>query len=90
MPQRLARLLMGLLLLIILPYPADWAIWQMRAAPMGSVNVSQVTVASLKGNKEEYYSDGTQAVACSQSLFPQAGGGACWWVRRHPQVVVRP
>lgn len=95
MPKRLVRLITGFVLLLALVYPTDWAVWRLRAAldrsggAMGSVLVSQVTVASLKGNKEEYYVDGTQTVACSKSVFPQAGSGACWWLRRHANVVVR-
>jgi hypothetical protein len=94
MPQRLARFLTGIVVLLALVYPADWALWRVRGmfdgnGGMSSVQVSQVTVASLKGNKEEYYSDGTQTVACSRSVFPQAGAGACWWVRRHAQIELR-
>jgi hypothetical protein len=96
MPRRLARLLTGILLVVALVDPLDWAMWRLRAAldrsgngAMGSVQVSQVTVASLKGNKEEYYTDATQPVACSRSVFPQAGGGACWWLQRHAHVVIR-
>jgi len=39
---------------------------------MGSVEVSRVVVARLKGNKEAYYPDGTMVVDCSRSLFQQA------------------
>jgi hypothetical protein len=28
-------------------------------------------------------------VACSRSIFPQAGSGACWWLRRHTVVYDR-
>jgi hypothetical protein len=56
---------------------------------MGSVQVSHVTIAELKGNKEEYYPDGTDTTACSRSLFPQGGNSACWWLRRHPQITDR-
>jgi hypothetical protein len=43
-------------------------------------------VTPLKGNKEEYDWGGTGDVDCSKSLFPQAGSGACWWLKRHPLV----
>jgi len=46
-------------------------------------------VAPLKGNKEEYYYDGTGPVDCSRSLFPQGGNGACWWMTRHRVVYAR-
>jgi hypothetical protein len=51
--------------------------------------VSHFTAAELKGGKETYYFDGTSAVNCSESLFPEAGSGACWWLARHPQVIDR-
>ena len=73
-------------------YLGDFAVWEMRQAEgggVGQVKVSRMVVASLKGNKEEYYADGSTMVDCSKSLFPQVGGGACWWVRRHQVLVER-
>jgi hypothetical protein len=55
----------------------------------GDAQVSRMVVAPLKGNKEEYYYDGTATVDCSRSLFPQAGSGACWWLERHRVVYER-
>jgi hypothetical protein len=40
--------------------------------------------APLKGNKTEFYYEGTGPVACAKSLFPQNGSNPCWYVRRHP------
>ena len=82
----------GLLVALALIYVGDWAVWRMRVAAgggMGSVQVTRMVVASLKGNKEEYYPQGSETVACSQSIFPWVGGGACWWVRRNPMVLER-
>lgn len=76
----------------LLIYPADWLVWELRTifgGGTGSVQVSHVTVAELKANKEEYYPDAVESVACSRSIFPQGGYSACWWLRRHPQVVER-
>lgn len=73
-------------------YLGDLAVWTVRArmgSGMGKVTVSRFVVASLKGNKEEYYFDGTGQVDCSRSLFPQAGNGACWWLERHSVVYER-
>ena len=94
MARLLARAVVYGLAAVALVYILDWAVWRVRAAmspdgAMGSLQVTRMTVASLKNNKDEYYLDGTQTVACSRSLFQQAGGGACWWLRRHAQVVVR-
>jgi hypothetical protein len=85
-------ILVGLLVSAVSLYLGDWAVWRVRAAMgggMGTAQVSRFVVAPLKGNKEEYYFDGTAMVDCSRSLFPQAGSGACWWVKRHPVVYER-
>mgnify|MGYP001550454852 FL=1 len=73
-------------------YLGDFVVWRTRVAlggGMGKVSVSTIQVASLKGNKEEYYWDGTTEVDCSRSIFPQAGSGACWWLARHKVVFDR-
>jgi hypothetical protein len=81
----------GILLLIAaLLYPLDFAVWRVRVARgggMGSVEVDMYTVAELKGGKEDYYPNGTLAVACTKSIYPQEGNNPCWWVERHPEVV---
>ncbi len=88
----LFRCLAGVLLIAALAYPVDWAVWRVRVARgggMGSVQVDLYTVAELKGGKEDYYPNGTAAIACSKSLYPQGGNGACWWVERHREVTQR-
>ncbi len=88
----LARALVGLVVAAAVVYLGDWAVWRVRVAlggGMGTVEVSRFVVASLKGNKEEYYPDGSATVDCSRSLFPQAGSGACWWLERHRVVFER-
>lgn len=88
----LARGLMYLVLLVVAAYPVDWLVWRARVAAgggMDQVQVSQMTAAEMKNNNETYYFDGTSMVDCSKSLFPQAGAGACWWVRRHPVVTTK-
>jgi hypothetical protein len=81
-----------LLVFVALVYIGDWAVWRIRVAAgggVGHVTVGLLQVASLKGSKEEYYSDGTKVVDCSQSLFPQTGAGPCWWVEGHRTVYER-
>lgn len=56
---------------------------------MGTVTVTSMTAATLKGNHFEVYSTDTAPVSCSNSLFSQAGAGACWWLRRHPQQITQ-
>ncbi len=73
-------------------YAGDWAVWRTRVAiggGMGTVSVGTLIVTPLKGNKEEYDWGGAADVACSKSIFPQTGGGACWWLKRHPVVYER-
>lgn len=86
MGRIIGRGLLGLLIAIACVYLGDWAVWRARLAAgggMGKIMVSQIQVAELKGNKEQYYWNGTAQVDCSRSLFPQAGAGACWWLARH-------
>ena len=90
--ERLIAVGISLLALILLCYPADWAIWRLRAMAgggMDEVTVTQTTAATLKGNHFEVYSPNTGPVPCSRSLLPQAGAGACWWLRRHPQIITQ-
>jgi len=94
--RMLLKAVAGLVLLAALAYPVDFAVWRTRLAlshdgrgGMDSVEVNRMVVAELKGNKENYYYDGTMMVDCSRSLFPQGGVGACWWVTRHRDVLVR-
>ena len=92
MVRIVVRTLAAILLFAILLYPLDWLIWRLRVAAGGGmdrVTVNQVTVAALKGNKSEYYFDGTIEVDCSRSLFPQAGAGACWWLHTHKELVTQ-
>jgi hypothetical protein len=92
MKRIFGRAVLGLVVGMALVYLGDWALWRVRVGMgggMGKVVVSRFVVATLKGNKEEYYADGTAEVDCSRSLFPQAGSGACWWVVRHRVVFER-
>ncbi len=68
---------------VVLLWPADWAVWRVAGSPMANLEVTRFVVAPLKGGKEEYYQDGTERVDCSRSTLPEAGQGACWWVERH-------
>ena len=88
----IVRSTVALFAIALLIYPADWIVWEAQrlfGGGLGSVEVSHVTVAELKANKEEYYPDGVEEVPCSRSLFPQGGNSACWWLRRHPEILER-
>jgi hypothetical protein len=87
-----SRVLFVVLVVAVSTYIIDWAVWQIRAqmgSGMGTATISRIQVATLKGNKEEYYNEGRSVVDCSHSLFRQAGDGACWWLARHPEVYDR-
>ncbi len=88
----LRRAVVALAGFVLLLYPLDWVVWRVRLAVgqgLDSVDVTQTTAATLKGNHFEVYSQQTTSVNCSRSLLPEAGAGPCWWVRRHPQVVTQ-
>jgi hypothetical protein len=87
--RMLVRGMFGLVLTLVVLYVGDWAVWRVRVARgggMGSVSVGTLIETPLKGNKMEYDWGGSQDVACSRSIFPQAGSGACWWLQRHKVV----
>ena len=88
----LGQVLMGLLVLAMVAYVLDWAVWRTRVGQgggMGAVQVDRFTVGELKGGKEDYYLDGTTMLNCSESIYPQGGSNPCWWVRRHRQIIER-
>ncbi len=78
----LERAVLGVLVAGVLLVAGDWAAWRVRGSPMGSVRVSRVVVAPLKGHREEYYPDGTTDEVCARSMLPWGGVRACWWVQR--------
>ncbi len=88
----LAKAVAGLALVAMVAYPVDWAIWRARMAHgggMGAAQVARLTVAELKGGKEDYYLNGNTLEPCSSSLYPQGGYTPCWWLRRHPEAIQR-
>ena len=92
MKRILGSTVAGLIATLMILYVCDWAVWRVRVATgggMGSVVVSSIVVMPLKNSKEEYDWGGTADVSCSRSIFPQAGSGACWWLRRHNVVFER-
>jgi hypothetical protein len=86
------KALLSLAVVVAVLYLGDWAVWKAKSASgggVGSVVVNRVVVAPEKGNREEYFADGTSTVSCSQSLFPWTGAGACWYVERHRTIEER-
>jgi hypothetical protein len=65
-------------------YLGDWAVYALRRSPHSTVTVHRMAVVPLKGNKQEFVDQGSEAQACSVSLFAQDGLDACWKLRRNP------
>ena len=84
--------LLTLLVLALSAFATDSLVWHWHLAhgnATATVQTSRMVVAPLKGNREEYYMDGTEETSCSRSLFPQGGNSACWWLKRHRVVYER-
>ncbi len=77
-----------LILIAALAWPADYAVWILRGSPMQTLEVTRFVVAPLKGQKEEYYPDGTATSPCSRSLLPQSAT-PCWYLQNHRVVYDR-
>ena len=76
--------LLGLLGAAAAVYLGDTAAYYMRGQPTDKVVVSRYMSTPLKGDKTEYFYEGTEPVSCSKSLFPQSGWQPCWYLRKHP------
>jgi hypothetical protein len=79
--------LLGLVVACVVAYACDWAVFKLRGSPSAKVTVSHFLSAPLKDNKQELDYLGSEDVACSISLFPQAGQDPCWYLRRHKNQV---
>jgi hypothetical protein len=84
------RCLFTLVIAAVLLYIADSVLWQlklMHGRGFQSVEVNRVSVAPLKGNKEEYYFDGKDTVQCTVSYAPMITSKGifqpCWYLQKH-------
>ena len=80
----LALTLLAILAAAALTWVGDYAVFLLRGQPLDQVTVTRYMAAPLKGNKTEFYYEGTGPVSCAKALFPQNGSNPCWYVRRHP------
>jgi hypothetical protein len=64
-------------------YVGDFAIFSLRGRPMDQVVVNRYLETPEKGNKTEYFFEGTGPMPCARALFTQAGAQPCWYLRRH-------
>ena len=76
--------LLAILAAAALTFVGDYLVFQLRGQPRDQVTVTRYMAAPLKGNKTEFYYEGTEPVSCAKALFPQNGWNPCWYVRRHP------
>jgi hypothetical protein len=86
------RLLVGLLVLCVLFYLADFAWYELRVVvpklgpANGSVHRIRLFAISTKGNNIDYEVDSAhpeEDVPCSHSIFPHGGHPTCWYMVRH-------
>jgi hypothetical protein len=80
----LALTLLSILAAAALAFVGDYAVFLLRGQPLDQVTVTRYMAAPLKGDKTEFYYEGTGPVSCAKALFPQNGSNPCWYVRRHP------
>ena len=80
----LIRVVVALMAGFAVAYAGDWVVFKLRGSPMSKVTVNQFQTVPLKGTKVEYDYLGSADVPCSQSLFPQGGQSACWFLRANP------
>ena len=71
--RTLRQVLIGVVAAAVLIYIGDVALFFLRGKPHDQVVVSRYLAAPLRGNKTEYYFEGTGPMDCARSLFPQAG-----------------
>jgi hypothetical protein len=88
MKRWLMRVVFALLVAVVVLYVGDCAVFKLRGSPTSTVTVNRYQTVPLKGNKIEYDYLGTADVACSVSLFPQAGQSPCWHLRRNPNQTI--
>jgi hypothetical protein len=86
----LQRVIVVLAVGFVAVYAGDWAVFKLRGSPASKVTVNRYVTIPLKGNKQEFDYIGTSDVACSVSLFSQAGQDPCWKLRRNPNQGIAP
>jgi hypothetical protein len=92
MKRVFVRGVQGLLVVLVVLYLADWAVWRLRspASVSSSVDVQQFLRSPLKNRKEEFDYMGTVAQSCFRTVFPHNAETPCWWLERHKIQWVSP
>ena len=93
MMRWIPRLLAYAVFVVLLAYLVDTAVWVARGRQLSQVEIQQVTAASQKGNKEEYFLDQTISATCAQRWFPlpttEGLVAPCWWTNSHREHIQR-
>lgn len=79
----LGKIAFVLAALAALIYVGDFAIFTLRGKPIDQIVVNRYLETPEKGNKTEYFFEGTGPMPCARALFAQAGASPCWYLRRH-------
>lgn len=75
-----------LLVLGLVVYVVDWAVFAVRRANghgTAVVVVDKYLSTPLKSRRVEFDYMGQEQVTCAEALFPHGIYPVCWWVRRH-------
>lgn len=88
----LRRLVLVLLLSLAALYAGDYLSARYRIPnnrqTLGTVQVRTSYAVKLKNGRVEYSLGDSYNQTCLRSLFPHLGYEACWYLRRHPEVVI--
>jgi hypothetical protein len=79
----------SLLLLTLLAYAVDYAIFRYRVAtnrqPLGQITVYTYDAVPQKNGKTELIFHPPEAQTCVHALFPHSGYATCWYLQRHSE-----
>jgi hypothetical protein len=78
--------LLGMPVLFVVLYCADWAVLHVRVARgggFGSIQVRHFVSTPLKGSRVEFDLVDSAEEPCVRSAFPHQGLSACWWLQSH-------
>ncbi|MFZ0420798.1 MAG: hypothetical protein WAM04_22040 [Candidatus Sulfotelmatobacter sp.] len=84
----LGGVLLSLVILTLLAYAADYAVFRYRLGTrqaFGQVTVTSYDAVPQKSGKTVFIFNDPQAQTCVNSLFPRAGYLPCWYLQRHTE-----
>lgn len=84
--RRAVDAILGLLVVALLLWCGDWAVWRIRVHRgngYSSVQVTQFLLTPLKNHRVKADEQSVTDQPCARALFPHGGQDPCWWLRRH-------